>query len=81
MLRGDATVAGEAFPNATVAASAAALLQAWATQSGPLVRVEFLGTRVVARVIAAEVAALRSVGDAERIAARLDRYRRLGLRG
>lgn len=49
VLRGDATVAGEAFPNATVAASAAALLQAWATQSGPLVRVEFLGTRVVDR--------------------------------
>lgn len=37
--------------------------------------------RRAARVIAAEVAALRSVGDAERIAARLDRYRRLGLRG
>lgn len=49
VLRGDATVAGEAFPNASVAASAAALLTAWAAKSGPLVRVEFLGTRVVDR--------------------------------
>ena len=39
--------------------------------------VEF--SRRVARAIAAEVGALSAVADADRIAARLDRYRRLGL--